>query len=92
MKFNIAKARTSILYKILWPHLKKSGVVKERDFAMSVRMVLNHSEFNLDTHSIYSDMHNASYLLTAFSWEQSPQGRSYWNNMYTIAKQCGLEL
>lgn len=89
MKYNIAKARTATIYLILWPHLKKSGVVNEHKFAMSVRKLLNTSEFNLPKFgkTSYPD---ASYLLTSFNWASSPQGRSYWANMYSIAKQCGL--
>lgn len=92
MKFYISQARTSLLYKILWPYLKKSGVVNEHQFAMAVRTVLNHGEFNLPTHCIVKNIHPASYLLSSFSWADSPQGRGYWSNMYSIAKQCGLEV
>lgn len=86
MKHNITQARTSILYTILWPALKKSRVINEKMFAMEVRHLINNAHFNLPIHGDAS-MTPESYLLCAFNWDESAQGRKYWATLIDIWKR-----
>jgi len=86
MKIIISQVRTSTIYKILWPLLKKSNYpISERDFAMALRQVFNDPNLVIN-HTLkgakptgYSD---GTYFLSMFSWDDTKQGRSFWERIY----------
>lgn len=85
MKYNISKARTSTLYKILFAAIKRKGYpMPEKDLAMAIRKLLN--EYGEMNHNPFkakpAGMCDGYYMLTSFSWSHAPQGYQFWELLY----------
>lgn len=82
MKHNIAQARTTTLYKVLWFAIKKKGYpMAEKDLAMAVRKLINTPDmfFNFNLFADKSHlMSDGYYMLQLFSWSSAPQGHDFW--------------
>ena len=86
MKILISQVRTSTLYKLLWPRIKKANYpISERDFAMALRQVFNDPDVDInytlkgDKPAGYSDRF---YFLTMFNWSETKQGYDFWERIY----------